>query len=610
MSFIRHKTRKLFILTCSIFAVTFLAINFRFQSIDDNVSKTSNIENSEIKAISQQYMSGHEENLQFKQITNNNTIRNQTANTQQNNSLEIIKNIKNYRGNIKYQLNMFNDAIKSVKYITSVAEPKNFDYTATTNTIEYNIEYDISDRQNEVIPDRIQIVENNNIIAEVPVEKEDNKSTSICVKLQNEDLKWGKDYTIRGLVSEQFKIIDEKNDDNRYYYSSNEELTTLFSNDVNIHAEPKIPEKHTQTITHIFYIPDGTMIYNLDKSKVGLSIEGYFTGCHDSNYPGFIKIEADHFDYLIEDTDNIIEYNNGKILPTGSISQLGNKTPMPYGCGPTCVEILAKWEKGIEFSKDDYSTYKGLHIEQLQNILRQTGKTKSVFTVYDASKDIMAAKANNKVTEITSYENGVKAQEFTSISTNDIKNEIIDQIDKNHRVIACVAFTNKSGNFKDTIIANDCWRGFEDLRVELLVSNYMVYIEPDAEGLYDVPINSILGLEYMYMGSDYLKSHYDPKTNSLRFTESERTALYDKVHSETIAIHNVDINQHFVVITGYRDTQDGLKFYVADPYYSSESSKGYSKYGTSYLYGLIEIDADLLSKSVLNCSDGLSFYTD
>lgn len=602
MVFVKHKTVKSIFLTCSIIA-TLATISYFPQKMNDTANKTKH---SEIITNTQKIVTGYQS-----QSLSNNVKASKKQDCNLNSFIKIKEPIQKFRENLENDLIELNSTIKNVKYITSVADPKNIDYIATAKTIEYNIEYDSSNEENSVIPDHVQIVDNNNVVAEVPVKKEENDETiKVNVKLENEDLKWGKDYTIRGVVSEQFKIIDEDEKENRYYFSSNGETTTLFSNDTEIHAEPAIPKEHTQSITHIFLLPNNTSIYNLDKSEVGLTVEGFFTGCHDSDYPGFIKINADHFDYLIEDNDNIIEYNNGTILPTGSISQLGENKPMLYGCGPTCVEMLAKWEKNKDFSKDSSSTYTGWRIDELNIALSKAGNARSVFTSYNASKTLVAAKAKGLITEISSYENGVRSKEYNSICFNDIKNEIINQLNNGHRIIACVEFSNTSGSFKDQIIADDYWNGLEHIQSEITVSNYLIDVIKDSEGYYNVPMNSIEGLEYFYQNSEYLKSHYNNQLNMLRFTHEERDYLYYKMKNDVSELNKKNIKQHFVVITGYRETQDGIKFYIADPYYSSNATKGYSKYGVSYLYGLIEIDADYLSKSVLNCSDGLSYYTD
>ena len=124
-------------------------------------------------------------------------------------------------------------------------------------------------------------------------------------------------------------------------------------------AKPKsVPEDITKNSdTKLYYIPNPTKLYGLDRKCIG-TIYGYsfYTGHYDPKYKGYVVIDYMYSKKLIPASSVRIQ-KNAKILPTACIGQMGGKIYGFSACGPAAAVILVNSQLGLNWDKDQLLLY-------------------------------------------------------------------------------------------------------------------------------------------------------------------------------------------------------------------------------------------------------------
>lgn len=107
------------------------------------------------------------------------------------------------------------------------------------------------------------------------------------------------------------------------------------------------------TSSKLYYFPDTTNLRDKNRNKVGtISAGSFYSGHYDPNYKGYVVINHRYREYLIA-SSCVIEQTNAKILKTAAIGQMGGDIYGKKACGPTCATILANYQLGMKWTKDE-----------------------------------------------------------------------------------------------------------------------------------------------------------------------------------------------------------------------------------------------------------------
>ena len=113
----------------------------------------------------------------------------------------------------------------------------------------------------------------------------------------------------------------------------------------------------TDTSSKLYYFPYTTNLRDKNKNKVGTIDAGsYYSGHYDPNYKGYVVINYRYREYLIA-SSCVIEQTGAKILETAAIGQMGGDIYGKKACGPTTATILANYQLGMKWTKDELITY-------------------------------------------------------------------------------------------------------------------------------------------------------------------------------------------------------------------------------------------------------------
>ena len=107
------------------------------------------------------------------------------------------------------------------------------------------------------------------------------------------------------------------------------------------------------TSSKLYYFPDTTNLRDKNRNKVGtISAGSFYSGHYDPNYKGYVVINHRYREYLIA-RSCVVEQTNAKILETAAIGQMGGDIYGKKACGPTCATILANYQLGMKWTKDE-----------------------------------------------------------------------------------------------------------------------------------------------------------------------------------------------------------------------------------------------------------------
>ena len=119
---------------------------------------------------------------------------------------------------------------------------------------------------------------------------------------------------------------------------------------------PETSDK-TDTSSKLYYFPYTTNLRDKNKNKVGTIDAGsFYSGHYDPNYEGYVVINHRYREYLIA-SSCVIEQNGAKILETAAIGQMGGDIYGKKACGPTSAVILANYQLGMKWTKDELITF-------------------------------------------------------------------------------------------------------------------------------------------------------------------------------------------------------------------------------------------------------------
>ena len=111
------------------------------------------------------------------------------------------------------------------------------------------------------------------------------------------------------------------------------------------------------TSSKLYYFPDTTNLRDKNRNKVGtISAGSFYSGHYDPNYKGYVVINHRYREYLIA-RSCVVEQTNAKILETAAIGQMGGDIYGKKACGPTTATILANYQLGLKWTKDELITY-------------------------------------------------------------------------------------------------------------------------------------------------------------------------------------------------------------------------------------------------------------
>ena len=113
----------------------------------------------------------------------------------------------------------------------------------------------------------------------------------------------------------------------------------------------------SDTSSKLYYFPDTTNLRDKNKNKVGTIDAGsFYSGHYDPNYKGYVVINHRYREYLTA-RSCVIEQTNAKILETAAIGQMGGDIYGKKACGPTSATILANYQLGTKWTKDELITF-------------------------------------------------------------------------------------------------------------------------------------------------------------------------------------------------------------------------------------------------------------
>ena len=122
-------------------------------------------------------------------------------------------------------------------------------------------------------------------------------------------------------------------------------------------AAPAVMPNKSDTSSKLYYFPYTTNLRDKSKNKVGTIDAGsYYSGHYDPNYKGYVVINHRYREYLIA-SSCVIEQTGAKILETAAIGQMGGDIYGKKACGPTTATILANYQLGMKWTKDELITY-------------------------------------------------------------------------------------------------------------------------------------------------------------------------------------------------------------------------------------------------------------
>lgn len=197
---------------------------------------------------------------------------------------------------------------------------------------------------------------------------------------------------------------------------------------------------------------DSQSLQYQDKTKSVLK-KGYYTGYKLSDNWYYV---ASNNEYKIVPASRIqVKANTSsanKILPTGTISQLGEGIYYGNGCGPTCVTMVADWELNKKLTKNEVIAY---YRQSRFNAFVRFSSTENDRNTWCYSKGNGTPNYGVQYM-VDTYAKTINKGSFYYNTLNKTQNQIIDEIDallKNgHRVIACVKHeSSETGTFNGTI---------------------------------------------------------------------------------------------------------------------------------------------------------------
>ena len=113
----------------------------------------------------------------------------------------------------------------------------------------------------------------------------------------------------------------------------------------------------SDTSSKLYYFPDTTNLRDKNRNKVGTIDAGsFYSGHYDPNYKGYVVINHRYREYLTA-SSCVIEQKGAKILETAAIGQMGGDIYGKKACGPTTATILANYQLGMKWTKDELITY-------------------------------------------------------------------------------------------------------------------------------------------------------------------------------------------------------------------------------------------------------------
>lgn len=111
------------------------------------------------------------------------------------------------------------------------------------------------------------------------------------------------------------------------------------------------------TSSKLYYFPYTTNLRDKNRNKVGTIDAGsFYSGHYDPNYEGYVVINHRYREYLIA-SSCVIEQKGAKILETAAIGQMGGDIYGKKACGPTSAVILANYQLGMKWTKDELITF-------------------------------------------------------------------------------------------------------------------------------------------------------------------------------------------------------------------------------------------------------------
>jgi hypothetical protein len=169
------------------------------------------------------------------------------------------------------------------------------------------------------------------------------------------------------------------------------------------------------TSSKLYYFPDTTNLRDKNRNKVGtISAGSFYSGHYDPNYKGYVVINHRYREYMTA-RSCVIEQTGAKILETAAIGQMGGDIYGKKACGPTCATILANYQLGMKWTKDEVIVFCE------QNDLNDQGSLTSGGGIT----------APNLMKLIESYSGGtVKANNFYGADPISILKDLIDNAER------------------------------------------------------------------------------------------------------------------------------------------------------------------------------------
>ena len=113
----------------------------------------------------------------------------------------------------------------------------------------------------------------------------------------------------------------------------------------------------SDTSSKLYYFPDTTNLRDKNRNIVATIDAGsFYSGHYDPNYDGYVVINYRYREYLTA-SSCVIEQTGAKILETAAIGQMGGDIYGKKACGPTTATILANYQLGLKWTKDELITY-------------------------------------------------------------------------------------------------------------------------------------------------------------------------------------------------------------------------------------------------------------
>lgn len=181
-----------------------------------------------------------------------------------------------------------------------------------------------------------------------------------------------------------------------------------------------------KTEVRAYYFTANETVTDLKGNTAGtLKANSIYSGYQDPAYPGKIVIDFMYSTCLVSDVHAVVKQNS-KMLGTAAVGQMGGKIWGQASCGPTAVAILATWQAGTPWNKDELILYAEKNSLNDQGSLRKAGGMTAPMML-----KLISGYSGGKLTALNIYGTG---------STADV---LKAQIDKGNRSIIVCQYTSK-----------------------------------------------------------------------------------------------------------------------------------------------------------------------